>query len=93
MFILRSYSYDLFSRFFRVFFFCTQLYAMKYSNLMQMICSQLFGFKYSFLKLATLVEGDQKTPFSIATTLRCRGGALLLSMDYSTLPLIRTLYC
>ena len=26
------------------------------------------------VKLATLVEGDLKAPFSIATTLRCRGG-------------------
>ena len=26
------------------------------------------------VKLATVVKGDQKTPFSIATTLRCRGG-------------------
>ncbi len=25
-------------------------------------------------KLATIVEGDPKTPFSIATTPRCRGG-------------------
>ena len=25
-------------------------------------------------KLATVVEGDQKAPFSMATTLRCRGG-------------------
>ena len=25
--------------------------------------------------MATIVEGDQKAPFSIATTLRCRGGA------------------
>ena len=24
--------------------------------------------------LVTLVEGDSKAPFSIATTLRCRGG-------------------
>ena len=44
------------------------------------------------VKLATLVEGDQKVPISIATTLRCRG-ALLLSLNCSTLPLIRTLYC
>ena len=29
---------------------------------------------YIYLKLATIVEGDQKAPFSIATTLRCRGG-------------------
>ena len=27
-----------------------------------------------FFKLATVVEGDQKVPFSIATTPRCRGG-------------------
>ena len=27
-----------------------------------------------FLKLATVVEGAQKAPFSIATTPRCRGG-------------------
>ena len=26
------------------------------------------------VKLATLVEGDPKAPFSIATTPRCRGG-------------------
>ena len=26
------------------------------------------------VKLATLVEGDPKAPFSIATTQRCRGG-------------------
>ena len=32
------------------------------------------------VKLATVVEGDQKAPFSIATTLRCRG-VLLLSQD------------
>ena len=25
-------------------------------------------------KLATVVEGDQKAPFTIATTSRCRGG-------------------
>ena len=27
-----------------------------------------------YVKLATVVEGDPKTPFSIATTLRCRRG-------------------
>ena len=26
------------------------------------------------VKLATVVEGDQKAPFSIATTPKCRGG-------------------
>ena len=44
------------------------------------------------VKLTTGVEGDQKVPFSIATTPRCKG-ALPLSLDRSTLPLIRTLYC
>ena len=29
---------------------------------------------YSKVKLATIVEGDSKAPFSIATTPRCRGG-------------------
>ena len=38
-----------------------------------------------------LVEGDQKVPFSIATT-KGEGRALLLSLDCSTLPLICTLY-
>ena len=28
----------------------------------------------SKLRLATLVEGDPKTPYSIATTSMCRGG-------------------
>ena len=41
----------------------------------------------------TLVEGDQKAPFSIATTRRCWVRAQLLSQNFSTLPLIRTLYC
>ena len=27
-----------------------------------------------YYKLATIVEGDPKAPFSIATTPRCRGG-------------------
>ena len=42
------------------------------------------------VKLVTIVEGDQKAPFSIATTPRCGGRALLLFLDCSTLPLIRT---
>ena len=44
------------------------------------------------VKLAILAEGNQKAPFSIATTLRCRVKALLFFLDCSTLPLIRTLY-
>ena len=42
--------------------------------------------------LATVVEGDQKAPFSIDTTPRC-WGALLLYLNCSTLPSTRTLYC
>ena len=29
-----------------------------------------------WVKLVTVVEGDPKAPFSIATTLRCRGGRI-----------------
>ena len=39
-------------------------------------------------KLVTIVEGDPKAPFLIATTPRCRGRALLYSRDCSTLPMI-----
>ena len=31
--------------------------------------------------MVTLVEGDPKTPFSIATTLRCRGGRYSITLD------------
>ena len=41
-------------------------------------------------KLVTVVEGDAKDPLSIATTPRCRE-ALLLSLDCSILPSVRTL--
>ena len=36
--------------------------------------------------MTTVVEDDPKAPFSITTTPRCRGRALLLSLDCSTLP-------
>ena len=32
------------------------------------------GIKPKVVKLATVVKGGQKAPFSITTTLRCRGG-------------------
>ena len=35
------------------------------------VCCYMALFK---VKLVTLVEGDLKAPFSIATTPRCRGG-------------------
>ena len=44
------------------------------------------------VKLSTLVEGDSKAPFSIATTSKCRGGRYSFPwIDCSTLPLILTL--
>ena len=33
-------------------------------------------FTFRISKLATVVEGDPKAPFSIATTRKCRGGRL-----------------
>ena len=41
-------------------------------------------------KLATIVEGDPKAPFSIATTPRCRGGRYSIPW-IASLPLNRTL--
>ena len=52
---------------------------------MQIIQSFMIGTISKVSKLATVVEGDPKDPFSIATTPRCRGGC------YS-LPLIVLLY-
>ena len=43
---------------------------------------------YEYVKLTTLVKDDPKTPFSIATTPRCKERALLHSLDCSTLLLI-----
>ena len=43
------------------------------------------------IKLASIVKGDLNAPFSIATTPKVYGKALLLSQNCSTLPLIRTL--
>ena len=54
------------------------------------VAGLLNTYSKSKVKLVTEVERDQKAPYSIATTLKCRG-ALLLSLDYSTLPLICTL--
>ena len=36
--------------------------------------NQLIMNASKIVKLVTLIEGDLKTPFSIATTPRCRGG-------------------
>ena len=40
----------------------------------KIITTGFFTIKSKVVKLVTIVEGDQKVPFSIATTLRCRGG-------------------
>ena len=61
---------------------------LAFSNLQWLIYHKILP---NQIKLATIVEGDPKAPFSIATTPRCRGGALLHSQDCSTLPLNRTL--
>ena len=48
---------------------------MKVDNFIHFMNSKV-GITYhtKLKKLATVVEGDQKAPFSIATTPRCRGG-------------------
>ena len=48
-------------------------------NMLQSLFSLQLPLTHNFsnkvkVKLATIVEGDQKAPFSIATTPRCRGG-------------------
>ena len=45
---------------------------------------------FHYVKLVTIVEGDRNVSFSIATTHMC-WGALYLSLDHFTLPLVRTL--
>ena len=44
------------------------------SNLNGYLIPILFYIYKVKVKLATIVEGDPKAPFSIATTPRCRGG-------------------
>ena len=52
--------------------------------------SKLFWFYISKVKLATVIEGDQKAPFSITTTPRCWGGHYSFPW-IAPLPLILTL--
>ena len=69
---------------------CNLVIVKAYSILrLPTICS----FSSILVKFVTVVEGDQKDLFTIASTLRCWRRALLLSLDYSILPLILTLYC
>ena len=41
---------------------------------LNLFSEKLFSNIIKLLKLSTVVEGNQKAPFSVATTLRCRGG-------------------
>ena len=44
------------------------------------------GLQFIYIKLATVVEGDLKGPFSLATTPRCRGGRYSFSWITSLYP-------
>ena len=48
----------------------------------------IYNETYKEVKLVTLVDGDLKAPFSIATRPRCRGGRYSIPWIGSTLPLI-----
>ena len=54
-------------------FLCSSFYQIYFHNLHSYIYIYIYIYKEK-VKLATLVEGDPKAPFSIATTQRCRGG-------------------
>ncbi len=43
-------------------------------DVVKRICTEVKITQTEKIKLATVVEGDPKAPFSIATTPRCRGG-------------------
>ena len=51
-----------------------------------MASSTVIEHKFSKVKFVTLIEGDQKSAFSIATTPRCKGE------HYSSFPWIAPLY-
>ena len=46
----------------------------------------IYIYIYIYISLETVVEVDPKATFSIATTPRCRGGRILLSLNRSTYP-------
>ena len=47
----------------------------------------------SKVKLVIVVEGNQKVPFSLASTPKCRGERYSFPWIAPLLPLVRTLYC
>ena len=76
------------------FHFHIYIYIYIYIYILHYLCPTCLWISYIKCKkvnLLTIVEGHPKAPFSIATTSRCMGRALLLSLDCSTLPLICTL--
>ena len=76
------------------YFFSFGTIAMEVSASYELSSRTLFvSFKFinKSKKLATVVDGDPKAPFTIATTPMYRGGHYSFSLDYSTLPLIHTL--
>ena len=54
-------------------YICICIYICMYIYVCIYICVNIYVYIYSS-KLATIVEGDPKAPFSLATTPRCRGG-------------------
>ena len=52
---------------------------------------RVISYTYIVVKMTTRVEGNSKAFFLKAIASKCRGRALLLSLDCSTLPSIRTL--
>ena len=50
------------------------------------IGSNPYLYRLSKVKLATVVEGDPKAPFSIATTPRCKGGRYSFPRIYQLCP-------
>ena len=57
------------------------LMGFRYLRFLKLWMEVIFFTNVSVVKLATVVKGDPKAPFSIATTPRCWGRAQLLSLD------------
>ena len=60
-------------------------YHFLHSCVLRVFCTQLYDIKYSYLvSWLTVVKGYPKALFSIASSLRCKVGALLFSLDCFT---------
>ena len=72
--------------------FLLRLCDIKFHFLIQIVCLQLHFFKHFYLvKLADLSRGQPKDSLFNSYYTKVLERALLLSLDCSTLPLIRTL--